>query len=167
MTSVLAVCGSAAPGRGPLGPDEATGNVCMQDVTTSVVTFGWPYVRNAGGTPAVITAVALAHSRGVKLLTAFAVPQTGTVGYGAQLGPPPGDLRLPGFQWSEHRDAVGATIRKSQQVKQTDLLYVVEMLSDRATASGVIVRYRVGSQHYTLTTGWGFTFLRPGQTCHK
>ncbi len=168
-TAVLAVlaagCGSSPsdPAGGPLGPTEASGNICLGIGTSHVLTDGWPFVQNSSETPAVIDKVGLANPRGLRFITAVAVPTTEDF-YGAR----PGNLiyttPLPGFRWDERRNAVGDAIPFSPagSRKWTDLLFVVRLLAKHASDSGVDVWYHVGSQHYRLRTVFGLIVLGPG-----
>jgi len=136
----------------------------MTDVHSAVLTDGWPFVKNSSATPAVIDKVGMANPHGLSLITAWAVPVTGTTYYGAEPGYPPGKVLPRGIQWAERHTADGATVRHSANASgATDLLFVVRLQAARATASGVDIWYHVGTQHYHIRTDFGLTVLGSGQ----
>jgi hypothetical protein len=171
--AILTGCGSSgwSDAIGPLGGPEASGSVCMTDLQGPVLTDGYPFVTDTSQTPAVIDRVAMANPRGLKLITAWAVPITGTTDYGAEPGYPPGTAypkgEIPGFQWTERQNADGATVRHTTGAGHgTDLLFVVRLLAKRASASGVDIWYHVGSHRYHIRTVFGLIALASG-SCAK
>ena len=162
LATTLAAC-AASPNRiGPLGGPEAEGSVCMSDVHTTVLTDGWPAVRNTSQTPAVIDKVDMADPRGLRLLKAWAVPVVGHDLYGAEPGYPPGKVDSPGILWDQRHTANGAVVRHSTGLHQTDLLFVVRLLTGHASASGVDIWYHVGHQRYHIRTVFGLKVLSAG-----
>ncbi len=137
--------------------------MCAIQLDHGVLTDGWPFVQNTSSSPAVIDRVGMADARGLRLLTAVAVP-TSQDFYGAQPGYPNDKLALPGFDWKQRRNAVGATIPYSTgSHKWTDLLFVLQLVASHGSASGVDIWYHVGSQHYHLRTVFGLYVVQcPG-----
>jgi hypothetical protein len=162
LAATIAACGSHDPNAiGPLGGPEASGNVCLYDQHSKVITDGWPFVRNSSDSPAVIDRVSLANPKGMSLITAWAVP-AGDDGYGAEPGYPPGKHLPPGIEWAQRHRAAGAVVPHQVRPSNTDLLFVVRILAPKASASGVNIWYHVGSQHWHIQTVFGLKVLASG-----
>jgi hypothetical protein len=166
--AAIALAAAALAGRGstpanaigPLGGSEAPGNICLQDVKTSVLTDGWPFVKNKSQMPAVIDKVDLANPHGMKLISAWAVPILGHDAYGAEPGFPPGKTLPPGIEWPQRHAAAGAVVPAHQTgYKETDLLFVVALLAKSSSATGVDIWYHVGSKRYHIRTVFGLKVL--------
>jgi hypothetical protein len=171
--AVLTGCASSgwSDAVGPLGGPDASGSVCMSSLHTNVLTDGYPFVSDSSRTPAVINKVGLADPRGMRLITAWAVPLTGHTNYGAEPGYPPGTAyprgEIPGFQWTDRQNADGATVRHTTGAGHgTDLLFVVRLVATHASASGVDIWYHVGNQRYHIRTLFGLIALSAG-SCNQ
>jgi hypothetical protein len=166
--AALAGCGSSGHpvNTGPFGGQgETIGRECVPIKSGQIFTYGSVDVRNSGP-QAVIDKVALARPRTLRLLAAWAVPVTGDLLYGDQLGYPPGHMKMPGFQWAMRMKPDGAVVPHARHHNDvTNIVLVLQPVGDRGSALGVDVFYHVGSQQYHYRSGIGLTVVTPPLRC--
>lgn len=110
-SALLAGCASgAAANTGPFGNGGTYGEECVFIPHGAVLSYGFEEFRNSGGATATVDKVALANSRGIRMLAAYVVPITGHDLYGVLFGYPPSAHLPHGVQWSQRQRADGATI---------------------------------------------------------
>lgn len=155
LALLLAGCGSDGPAaNGPFGTGGGTGEVCAWTTAGNVLTYGVEDLRNSGGT-ATINKIALVDPRHLRVVSAWAVPITGTNLLGVFRGEPPsgyggGAPLAAGIQWTQRQPANGAVIPHSRGHDVTNLVLVLKPSGPVGTATAVDVYYTEGGTAYLL-----------------
>jgi hypothetical protein len=120
-----------------------------------VLTDGLEVIQSRAMTIAVIDKVAFTSPKGLRVIRAYVVPDSGSV-YGVLYGYPPEgavDLgfSLAGFHWNTRQNAGGANVPPRTRM---NLLLVFKVLPGvgRATAASIDIWYHVLGTHYHFRT---------------
>ncbi len=151
---LLAGCASdPAVNAGPFGNGGIYGEECASVPPGKVLSYGFDEFRNSGSGTATIDKVALADSRGIRILAAYVVPITGHELYGVLFGYPPAAHLPQGVQWAQRQRADGATVPRSRGSHDvTNLVLVLRPTAKTGWARGIDVYYRESGQQYHLLT---------------
>ena len=148
----LAGCGGPNPGAGPFENHDSPNGFCAQLYSRNrgVFTAGGQWTFRAAG-PGVIDKVSLSHPRGLRVLAAYAVLDTGTDLYGNYDGIPPSPRFLPpGVQWSRRQQAGGARITPTRSGNQWNMVVVIKLVTRIGTTDGLDVSYHASGGSYHL-----------------
>jgi hypothetical protein len=162
----VAVAGCGVGQGGPLSHDEPQGaghdTQSIGAPCGAVVVDGFNSLPDSSHEVAVIDRVALYKPIGMRMITAWIVPDNGSL-YGDWVGyPPAGDHHPaePGFDWANRQHALGAHIpptpfggTPSAPRANVQLLVVIKTSGrTRSTEQGIDVWYHVDRRHYHLRT---------------
>ncbi len=154
LTLAVLVVTHRSSNPGPLGHPFQGGTECLTLAGHQVMTYGVEWVRNPGTATAVIDQTTLAKPEGLRLVAAWVVPTSGLL-YGAQVGYPPSQMPLPGWQWAKRQPADGANVPHTLGKHNRENLLLVFGLKPGVTsgqAAGIDIWYHVGGSHYQLRT---------------
>jgi hypothetical protein len=143
---------SAAVNTGPFGNGGTYGEECIPVPRGGVVSYGFDEFSNSGDATATVNKVALANSRGIRMLAAYVVPITGNELYGVLFGYPPAAHIPQGVQWPQRQRADGATIPRSRGHDVINLVLVLQPTAKAGWSRGIDVYYRESGQQYHLLT---------------
>jgi hypothetical protein len=166
----LTGCGGSNPvSTGPFGGNYGGESTCSTPLPPgSVFTDSDLAFRNAGPV-AVIGEVSFSHIHGLRLLAAYAVPNTGRGGgYGDRSGYPPPQRDLPrGVLWSQRQHADGAHIPTTPpKPAEVDLVLVIQLTRASGTFSGIDLSYRTSGGRYHLHVDRSLTMrTKSSQKC--
>jgi hypothetical protein len=161
LALLLAGCSSGGSGLntdGPFGNSKVpySGGQCVSVSRGEVVTIGVLDFPDHGGR-ARIEKIVLADPRDLQLVTAWAVPITGTDLLGVFPGYPPlgvkgkGPPKLaPGVQWGRRQRADGAVISHTPGQDVINLVLVVKASAVTGSAKDVLVDYQSAGADYQL-----------------
>jgi hypothetical protein len=170
----LAGCGGGVPvNTGPFGGSNYIGeSTCSVPLAPySVFTDSDLAFTNSGTTTAVIGKVSFTHIDGLRLLAAYAVPNTGQGGgYGDRMGYPPPQRDLPpGVLWSRRQRADGARIPPTPpKPAEVDLVLVIQLTGASGTFSGIDLYYHTSDGQYHMHVDRSLTLrTKNGQSCRS
>ena len=151
--ALIAACsGANAINTGPFSPGGPSGDrneVCAPVRPGGVLTYALDSFTNHSRDPATIERVALTDPHNLQVLAGYAVPMTGTYGYGVLDGAPRA-LHLPaGVHWAQRQRVDGAVIPPGAQ---TILVLVLKPVGTKGTARSIDMFYRSAGQQYHLQT---------------
>jgi hypothetical protein len=151
--ALIAACsGANAINTGPFSPGTTSGDrneVCAPVRPGGVLTYALDSFTNSGGGPATIERVALTDPHNLQIIAAYAVPLTGTYGYGVLDGAPPARHLPAGVHWAQRQRADGTVIPPGAQ---TILVLVLKPAGTKGTARSIDMFYRSAGQQYHLQT---------------
>lgn len=158
--ALIAACsGANAINTGPFsagGPIGDRNEVCAPVSRGGVLTYGLDSFTNSSSGPATIERVALTGPHNLQVLAAYAVPLTGTYGYGVRRGAPPARHLPAGVHWAQRQRADGAVIPPGAS---TILVLVLKPAGTKGTARSVDMFYRSAGQQYHLQTSTSIEVL--------
>jgi hypothetical protein len=158
--ALIAACsGANAINTGPFSPGGANGDrneVCAPVTPGGVLTYALDAFTNSSGSPVTIERVALTDPHNLQVLAAYAVPMTGTYGYGVRRGAPPARHLPAGVHWAQRQRADGAVIPPGAQI---NLILVLKPAGTKGTARSIDMFYRSAGQQYHLQTNTSIEVL--------
>jgi hypothetical protein len=165
----VAGCGNAV-NTGPFGGSSYGGeSTCSVPLPPYSVFTDSDLAFTNAGPAAVIDKVSFTHIRGLRLLAAFTVPNTGQGGgYGDRIGYPPPQRELPtGVLWSRRQRADGARIQATPRAPAAvDLVLVIQLTGASGTFSGIDLYYHTGAGQYHMHVERALTLrTQSGQGC--
>jgi hypothetical protein len=149
---LLAGCGGGNPAAGPFENHDSPNGFCgpLESLDRGVFTAGGQWIFRAAG-PGIIDKVSLSHPRGLRVLAAWVVEDTGTDFYGSFDGFPPSPrLLLPGVQWAHRQRVEGARITPTRGDMRWNMVLVIKLVSGIGTTDGLDVYYHTSGGSYHL-----------------
>jgi hypothetical protein len=158
--ALIAACsGANAINTGPFSPGPSSGDrnaLCTPVRPGGVLTYALDSYTNSSTSPATIERVALTDPHNLQILAAWAVPLTGTYGYGVLDGPPPARHLPADVHWAQRQRASGAVIPPKAH---TILVLVLKPAGTKGTARSIDMYYRSAGQQYHLQTATSIEVL--------
>jgi hypothetical protein len=161
--AVLAGCNSGPPAvsaGGPLAGAAAGGNACGPARPGAGFTFGIETFQNAGHSTLVLDSVALRDPRGLRLIGAYADPNSqrswlvGAIG-GWPPQPPPGFPNPP--TWKDRQPVPGFRLGPGQWFNM--VIGVEAPRRPGGSTSGLVIRYHDSAGSYVVEDHFGYSLV--------